>query len=798
MTSFTGPVGLSAHRQRIQPYTEFLHSLGHQAEMPSHQSLDQVLQALRGLLHREIRRRGLRDTSPSVLGLVGYRRWWGSSPSLPMAERGEGDALEELAVDCYVYIFIDRLRSLMAQLKAKGNIDGLVQRNVRNFVHDRQKRNDPLGFRVFHIFRRAAEESIAERRLFVLDEHRRFYNDTLLGFTPDSKASDAATERIDLTPIVARWNDALLSELMTARGPRLGSVVQEFQVRLLALEGEGLRSFRCRDIIEPLKADARKRWATLWCHGAGSQLIGDEAQLPMAATSEIESDLDEREGFRTLSACIERRLEASGGQLRTRRHLLKLWDYLKKFAMSDVDDGRDGISWKLEEEDLPSHRELSRTLDIPRERFPDLLATIRRATQKCLNKTVPGSYPRGAWESPPCAVRRQVMKDRREELLQSTGQAYRHLQQDPAADGAPASIGPPLRAGKLYALEQGSDLGVEWLAIEEHREGGCWFMIPGDPHPWLGSSDWALESEALGPMTLRCGQGQWLDPKVFAEAVETATLTADELSALLRARQEMGEGADRDMMRLDVDEDPEYQAWCRELEELCEALRCPTLSEESSQAPPDDAPVSTSDADETSEDATSREAPSGGPWRRPGDGFLSRAAMILLALGMAHWSGRWVEDRGAGTIRATIGQRQAQLERDVVSLQAQKQEVVGQLQGLMAGVFSGHSVLALIDDGTVRSGAEEVRLPKAATWVHLLMELPPLQTEDRLEIVRRSDGEIIWQNDQVGIADGEEKNVQVVPAVVLPDGIYELKVVREGEAGLQPIFARDLQVVRFE
>ncbi len=534
MTSFTGQ-GPGVHRHRIQPYTEFLNSLDQQAETPSREGLDQVLKTLRGSLQWEIRRRGLRDASPGVLGLVGYQRWWASAPT---AGNGEGDALEELTTDCYVYVFIDRLRSLMAQLEAKGNVDGLVRRNVRNFVHDRQKRNDPLGFRVFRVFRRAAEESIAEQRLFVLEEHRRFYNDTLLGFAPDPEKHDVGADKIDLTPIVARWNDALLAELMTARGPRFGLVVQKFRARLLALEKEGLSTFRCRDIIEPLKADARKRWATLWRHGDGSQLIGDEEMWPMVATFQIDSDLDDRQGFTVLSTCIEKRLESFAGQQRTRKHLLKLWRYLKEFAMSDVESGDQGMAWKLLEDNLPSHRELSRTLEIPRERIPDLFTTIRRATQKCLST----SNSRGVWESPPRAVRRQVMKDRRDELLQSTGQAYRRLQQSQGAQREHQAAPQRPSVGKLYALPQSADLGVEWLAVERESETGCWLMIPGDPHPWLGSADWELVSEDLGPLTLRCGQRQRLNAKVFEDAVETASLTAEQFSALCRALKTMAAG----------------------------------------------------------------------------------------------------------------------------------------------------------------------------------------------------------------------------------------------------------------
>lgn len=768
----------SKERTAEQPYTEFLSSLERNVEPESRQQLDAVLKELRTLLSIEIRRRGLSGASPSVLGLVGYQ-YWQRVGSVSFPGGGEGDALEELTVDCYVYIFIDRLRSLLAQLKVRGNIDGLVRRNVRNFVHDTQKRHDPMGFRIFQVFRRVVKECVDEGDLFIDGDSQRLHNDTFLSFNQKRDLSEEVDHAIDWGPVVARWNDALLSEMVTARGAKLADVVAKFKHNLLAIESQGIRSFRCRDIIEPLKADARSRWANLWSHGDGSTLVDDETRDACCGGTPVGASLDARERFTGLVDCVEHKLRRFEGQERTRKHLLKLWDYLKRFAASELDGEHREMSWEAMEDTFPSRRELATRLEIPRDRFPDLYKRIRRAAKGCLDTPLASPVERDVSQSAPDSVRRSVMKDRRDELLQETGEAYGRLQEDPEAGLTGASM----RSGRLYALAESSELGVEWLALES-REDGCWHMIPADPHPWLGSRDWPLQGEGLGPLTLRCAEDHWLDAKVFAAAVETAAVETAQLNAVAVHLGDLATAvANAEDEQLEVDEDPEYRAWCQQLQDIGTSLACHRMDN-----PSTDSHLEVSERRGAS--------PRGVRSRGLGDGFLARAALIFLTVGMAHWSGRWIGDQRSSDQLGSLEVQKRNLVQQLSEIRDEKNGLVEDLRQLATQSMGGSHTWTLIDPGRVRSEPAEVLLSESAAWLALLMELPPLEPEDVMEIVPVGGDDSVWQDSAIGVNDDEERNLVLVASQVLAEGDYTLRILRSTEGKSVQVFSRDLRVVR--
>ncbi len=123
-------------------FTEHVRLLARGTPLPA-EHFDTLWQALRAVLVSELRKRSLWNTSPAYLGVYGTDSW----------QRPE--ALEELLVECYSAAFLRRLRALGAQLRARSSIDGLIFLNVRNFLHDTQKKHDPLGFRIFTVLRAA-------------------------------------------------------------------------------------------------------------------------------------------------------------------------------------------------------------------------------------------------------------------------------------------------------------------------------------------------------------------------------------------------------------------------------------------------------------------------------------------------------------------------------------------------------------------------------------------------------------------------------------------------------------------
>jgi hypothetical protein len=308
---------------------------------------------LRAALAGEIKKRGLWQSPPSYLGACGWESWSAEAPQGSGAR--EQGALGELVADCYAFIFVDRLQSLKRQLDEKSDIEGLVLLNIRHFLHERQREHDPLGFRIFELLQTAVEDAVASGALYVLAGDKRIRNDTRLGFDP---AAELPLAPPDLEPVVLRWNDELMPALLTANNRQHGAVVQQLRDRLLDLPRCGIEAFRFKDLLDPLKRDARGRWAALLAEEKdGSVTLSPQAPAPGLPESAVES----RQSLEHLTRCVSTSIDRMEADARTRSQLTTLWRYLRRQS----------------EERLPSYRQLGQLLSIPRERLPVLFALLR-------------------------------------------------------------------------------------------------------------------------------------------------------------------------------------------------------------------------------------------------------------------------------------------------------------------------------------------------------------------------------------------------------------------------------------
>jgi hypothetical protein len=334
---------------------------------------------LRAVLAKEMKRRGLWDSPPCYLGAYGWERWDAEAPRAepraPGAKRRQVSALGELVADCYAFVFVDRLQSLKRHLQDKPDIDGLVLLNVRHFLHERQREHDPFGFRVFELLQAAVEEALAAGALHLLAGHGKIRNSTLLGFDPAAELPLAPSDLAPLAPIVAGWNDRLMPALVTARTRQQTAVVQQLRACLLELPRHGVEAFRFKDVLDPLKRDARARWAVLLeDEEQGSVVPSSDVPAPLPPADTVES----RESFehltRSVSAAIER-MEAS----RTRSQLETLWHYLwRQHGEEGEEPGRSEPNPAQAREGPPSYRQLGQRLNIPRERLPALFGLLRQ------------------------------------------------------------------------------------------------------------------------------------------------------------------------------------------------------------------------------------------------------------------------------------------------------------------------------------------------------------------------------------------------------------------------------------
>lgn len=352
-------------RTRARVFTEYVASLGLSGEPPDRESFERAWDALRRALRTELRRRGLWTSPPRYLGVVGADAW-------------TDDAFDEVVADAYVFNFVHRLRSLRAQLEIKPNVDGLVHLNLKNFLHERQRRHDPLGYQLFSTLRSALLSLVEQGELEVVGGDPGVRNGTVLRF-PDAPlegetGEPAASAVRPLEELVARWSDELLPELVTARGKRHDAVAAALRRRIEDLRHRVGGSFTVKELADPLKTAVRERWRALHVRGEPGP-SGREAGEPDELFAETrrtyrpDDEVEGAEAFEKLTACVERQLRGLDSGGRHSEYLDALWQFLRLHAAG--------------ERDLPSRRRLAESLGIPRNRFPELYETLRAVLEQC-------------------------------------------------------------------------------------------------------------------------------------------------------------------------------------------------------------------------------------------------------------------------------------------------------------------------------------------------------------------------------------------------------------------------------
>ncbi len=343
---------------------------------------DEVWQKLADALRYELRQRGLWLAPPSYLGVQGAFSWT------------RNEAFEELLCDCYSFVFVFRLRGLAGLLTYRENIEGVVFRNIRLFLFERQRQWDPLGYRVFVVSRKAARVAIRELWLFVLEGDDAVSNETLLGFEPSEPCQRDGT--IDLGPETRQWSAELLPGLVTARSTRLEDLVRSLAERMRRLQGSRLRWFRFRELVEPFKGFVREMWSEMWWTDQGEAGFesrdGEESERVFLTWPEMA--FEQREAFEQLAACVEAGMASSAGRQKTREYLERLWIFLRVYSVAgDLPIDRPLAEGKGEvgESKLPSHRKLADQLEIPRYRLPQLFETLGELVEGC--STAAGSSP---------------------------------------------------------------------------------------------------------------------------------------------------------------------------------------------------------------------------------------------------------------------------------------------------------------------------------------------------------------------------------------------------------------------
>ena len=354
-------------------FTPYVRSLEPGVE-PNPQLLDEVRKALRASLRVEIKRRGLWNAPPSYFGIIGQRTW------------SEGDALEELFQECYIYNFCDRLRALKKQLKKKEkeNVEGLVRKNVRHFLQATQAKHDPLGSRIYRTLRQATRRLVDAGAIQVLEGDPEIGNETLLGFATEG---DPEENREAVEEHVRSWSDDLLPGLITAAGRGASKILARMQDHLSRLQDQGIEVFRFQHVLGPLRRDVKGRCGQVWVRPDEKTSI-EEDDSDMGFTSVFlvmpETDFEDRESLQQLLECMFRSIDSLVKTRKTKRYLLAFWRFLLDHIAERPASELNATSGK---DKMVSDQRLGEFLGIPRERFRDLRAVLGKLVTSCRSRS---------------------------------------------------------------------------------------------------------------------------------------------------------------------------------------------------------------------------------------------------------------------------------------------------------------------------------------------------------------------------------------------------------------------------
>ena len=169
-------------------------------------------------------------------------------------------------------------------------------------------------------------------------------------------------------------------------------MVRKLRERLPEIRREGIYTFRFKDLVDPLKADVRARWAAILDLAQGEAVPQEagEGARNLVRLAGPDTEVEEREVFRKLIECVLISLERLGADDRTRGYLSTLWQFVRVQAAEGIEteavsrlDRALVASAEALDEERPSLRRLAEQLHIPRDRLPALYETLGNLLERC-------------------------------------------------------------------------------------------------------------------------------------------------------------------------------------------------------------------------------------------------------------------------------------------------------------------------------------------------------------------------------------------------------------------------------
>ncbi|WP_162136302.1 hypothetical protein, partial [Zavarzinella formosa] len=266
-----------------------------------------VLPALERILRNRMRQKNLLIAPPGVLGYSGVSKWSAIG------------AFEDIVADCYMFAILDRIQGLQNQLRIKPNIDGLISRNVGNFLLERQKKHNPVGYAVYGNAKAAILEASAKGALVIDNsENGKISNESVVRFSQSSPGAPP------VSPEVVQ-NAARTSAVLTEGVRHLSSTSEEGRSCVLRfveqLRENGVAAVRCGDLIAVLANIAREIPPAVPASDAAWG--GDEVGV-LVRMVRPDASPEEREHWEYLKRVIPRKIGEINRQQRVRDRLVQV------------------------------------------------------------------------------------------------------------------------------------------------------------------------------------------------------------------------------------------------------------------------------------------------------------------------------------------------------------------------------------------------------------------------------------------------------------------------------------------
>ncbi len=167
-----------------------------------------------------------------------------------------------------------------------------------------------------------------------------------------------------------------------------------------------------------------------------------------------------------------------------------------------------------------------------------------------------------------------IDRDQWEHLRRQTGRA---VAESASKEAVPdhARRRPP-GSGDVYVLSEDPESPMEWVVLmADTANPRRLIAVPADTNPMAGSRDLALDDPSAGPLVLRLGFAKFLDVGTFEPAMRRGVLKPESLERARHVYRVVESGDARGSVRQrEIDADPAYQDWIRDLvEPAAEALQ---------------------------------------------------------------------------------------------------------------------------------------------------------------------------------------------------------------------------------